>query len=102
MQASYHAVLRGDAEDKGERALAGQSGPEPARWPDPVLRPDLVLRPDPVLRAENGAGTRDDAGLNSDERCELASLRRENRRLREDIEILKRATAVFAREARGH
>ncbi|MCX4539079.1 transposase [Streptomyces sp. NBC_01565] len=32
-------------------------------------------------------------GLERDERAELAELRRENRRLREDIEILKRATA---------
>ncbi|WP_165949789.1 hypothetical protein [Micromonospora sp. KC207] len=32
-------------------------------------------------------------GLTSDEREELARLRRENRRLREDVDILKRATA---------
>ncbi|MFD0378306.1 transposase [Streptomyces sp. NPDC127112] len=35
--------------------------------------------------------------LDTDEREELAALRRENRRLREDIEVLKRATAFFAR-----
>lgn len=44
------------------------------------------------------AGERD--GLSSDEREELAALRRENRRLREDVEILKRATAFFAEETR--
>ncbi|GGQ43236.1 MULTISPECIES: transposase [Streptomyces] len=38
--------------------------------------------------------------LERDERAELAELRRENRRLREDIEILKRATAFFARGTR--
>ncbi|MFE6849004.1 transposase [Streptomyces sp. NPDC057686] len=35
--------------------------------------------------------------LDRDERTELAELRRENRRLGEDIEILKRATAFFVR-----
>ena len=49
-----------------------------------------------------GAGHRDpqDGGLTSTERRELAQLRRENRRLREDVEILKRATAFFAEETR--
>jgi transposase len=37
-----------------------------------------------------------DGGLSNAERWELAELRRENRRLREDVEILKRATALFA------
>ena len=46
------------------------------------------------------AGTREDGGLTSDERRELAELRRENRRLREDVDILKRATAFFAKETR--
>ncbi|GII32325.1 hypothetical protein [Planotetraspora mira] len=36
----------------------------------------------------------------SSERVELAALRRENRRLREDVDILKRATAFFAKETR--
>jgi transposase len=34
------------------------------------------------------------------ERQELSELRRENRRLREDVEILKRTTAFFAKETR--
>ena len=49
-----------------------------------------------VKQAEREAGTRDDGGLTSDERQELSELRRENRRLREDVDILKRATAFFA------
>jgi len=53
-----------------------------------------------VKQAERDAGTRDDGGLSSDEKAELAALRRENRRLREDVEILKRATAFFAKETR--
>ena len=52
-----------------------------------------------VKQAELDAGTRSD-GLTSDERDELAQLRRENRRLREDVDILKRATAFFAKETR--
>ena len=53
-----------------------------------------------VKQAERDAGTREDGGLTSSERKELAQLRAENRRLREDVEILKRATAFFAKETR--
>jgi transposase len=52
-----------------------------------------------VRQAERDAGTRSD-GLTSTEQQELARLRRENRQLREDVEILKRATAFFAQETR--
>jgi transposase len=48
-----------------------------------------------------GSGAPASSGpLTSDERAELARLRRENRRLAEDVEILKRATAFFAKETR--
>ena len=50
-------------------------------------------------QADIDAGTCGD-GLTSDERDELARLRRENRRLREDVDILKRATAFFVWETR--
>ena len=53
-----------------------------------------------VRQAERDAGTRVDGGLTSAERQELTELRRECRRLREDVEILKRATAFFATETR--
>src|SRR6185312_11948830 len=54
-----------------------------------------------VRQAERDAGTREDGGLTSAERRELAELRRENRRLREDVDILKRATAFFASRRPG-
>jgi transposase len=53
-----------------------------------------------VKQAERDAGTRSGGGLTSTEQQELARLRRENRQLREDVEILKRATAFFAQETR--
>jgi transposase len=51
-----------------------------------------------VTQAGTDSGER--PGLTSDERAELARLRRENRSLREDVEVLKRATAFFAKETR--
>jgi transposase len=51
-----------------------------------------------VRQSETDAGER--PGLTAEERQELSGLRWENRSLREDVEALKRATAVFARETR--
>ena len=48
-----------------------------------------------VRQAEVDAGER--PGLSSAEREELAELRRENRRLRDDVEVLKRATVSSRR-----
>ena len=45
-------------------------------------------------------GTRNDGRLSCAERHELWRLRRENRMLREDVEILKRAAAIFAASTR--
>ncbi len=50
-----------------------------------------------VAQADRDEDRRDD-GLTTLEREELRRLRRENRRLREEREILAKATAWFARE----
>src|ERR1700761_2333963 len=50
-----------------------------------------------VKRAERDEG-RGDGGLSTAEREELSRLRRENRKLREEREILSKAAAWFANE----
>ena len=50
-----------------------------------------------LRQADLDEGRRDD-GLTTDERDELRRLRRENRQLRQEREILAKATAWFARE----
>jgi transposase len=59
---------------------------------------ETALR-DWIRQDDIDAGARSD-GLTSDERAELTRLRRENRRLQQDVDILKRATAFFANETR--
>jgi transposase len=49
-----------------------------------------------MLQADVDAGTR--PGTTSDENAELRRLKAENRRLKEDIEILRAATVFFAGE----
>ena len=50
-----------------------------------------------LAQADRDAGQRPD-GLTTDQREELRRLRRENRTLREEREILKKAAAWFAKE----
>ena len=53
-----------------------------------------------VAAADRNEGRRED-GLTTDEREELRRLRRENERLREEREILKKAAAWFAQETKA-
>jgi transposase len=50
-----------------------------------------------IRQADRDEGRRPD-GLTTDERTELQRLKRENATLREELEILKKAAAWFARE----
>jgi transposase len=52
-----------------------------------------------VQRAKVDAGKNPDGMLSTDERAELARLRRENKQLRMEREILKAAATFFAKES---
>jgi transposase len=77
-----------------ELVRAGRSPGELAR----EFEPSAQSIRDWVKQAQRDEGSRLD-GLTTQEREELARLRREIRRLREEREILAKAAAWFAREA---
>jgi len=76
-----------------ELARAGRSLSELARQFEPTVETIRAW----VKQAELDEGLRSD-GLTTDEREELNRLRRENRVLREEREILAKAAAWFAQE----
>jgi len=57
------------------------------------LHPNLLRKWKQQIEGEN-----EDTSLTEDERMEIARLRAENRRLRMERDILKKATAFFANE----
>ena len=52
------------------------------------------------IQAGRDAGDRQDGDPTTEERRELVQLRRQNRRLRDAVEILKRAKVCFVEEPR--
>ena len=76
-----------------ELVRAGRSADELAKEFEPTAQSIRNW----VAQAERDAGQRED-GLSSSERDELSRLRRENRQLRQEREILSKAAAWFARE----
>lgn len=76
-----------------ELARAGRSPEELAREFEPTAESIRNW----IKQADRDAG-KGDGGLSTEERVELVRLRRENRQLREEREILKKAAAWFARE----
>jgi len=76
------------------------SGPERAGWFAAAAEWTIGGQAGPALEARAGrpglgAGSGGGGGLSNADRRELAELRHENRRLREDLQILKRAAAIF-------
>jgi transposase len=76
-----------------ELVRAGRSPEELARKFEPTAQ---TIR-NWVQQADVDEGRRED-GLKTEERDEIRRLRRENKTLREEREILKKAAAWFARE----
>ena len=74
---------------------------QPGKTPNGVAT-ELGLTPSAVMgwvkQATVDSGGGGSGALTTTEREELAALRKENRQLRQEREILKRATAFFAKE----
>jgi transposase len=71
--------------------------PYPPEFRQRIIEPTAQTIRNWLAQADRDAGQRSD-GLTTDEREELRRLRRENKTLREEREILKKAAAWFAKE----
>ena len=77
-----------------ESVRSGRTPEELSRELEPAAQP-IWNR---VRQAGRDGGAREDGGATGPEREELAKLRRENHRLRQERDILAKAAAWFARE----
>jgi transposase len=84
-------------EFRAEAARLAKSSGEPLRATAEHLGVSVEALRSWVKQAEVDGGERE--GLTTDERVELARLRREVRVLRMERDLLKRATVFFARES---
>jgi len=82
--------------DHNKRAGDCEAPANPAELAQEFEPSDQCIR-NWVKQADRDSGKRQD-GLTSEEKAELARLRRENRTLREERAILAKAAAWFARE----
>ncbi|ADG97629.1 transposase IS3/IS911 family protein [Segniliparus rotundus DSM 44985] len=87
-----------------EAARAAREGGRPVAWAAKELGVDAKTLRKWLAQADGVEGKRvvregGHEGIAGDERAELVRLRRENRVLAMEVEILKRASAIFARES---
>jgi transposase len=85
------------AEFKTEAVQLARSSDQPLRVTAQDLGVSVEALRNWVKQAAVDAGERE--GLTSEERAELSRLRRENRILKEEREILRKATAFFVGES---
>ena len=93
MRLSGDRVLREDLFDALERLVDGRFGLR-------AVSRDLDLTPSSLrnwVRYAQADRTKGKTGLTTEERTELSTLRKENRELRMERDILKKAAAFFAK-----
>jgi len=97
-RAGWFTAARGPDHRRAGAAGQDRRDAEPVGWAAEDSCPADPAIQTPAGRPDAGSG--DPGGLSRAGRDGLAELRREFRRLREDVEILKRAAVIFARVTR--